>query len=67
MSRRGYVKRKKTHTRGQSPYLSKLNRFQNIISLMSIQVEDVHETSPLNRTGEYYFEVGDSKISLNLI
>ncbi|UCE14046.1 MAG: hypothetical protein JSV04_02440 [Candidatus Heimdallarchaeota archaeon] len=58
MSRRVYVKGKKTYAKGQSPDLSKSNRYQNIISLMSIRVEDVHEASPIDRTGEFYFEVG---------
>lgn len=58
MSRRVYVKGKKTYAKGQAPDLSKSNRYQNIISLMSIRVEDVHETSPIDRTGEFYFEVG---------
>ena len=43
MSRRVYVKGKKTYAKGQAPDLSKSNRYQNIISLMSIRVEDVHE------------------------
>ncbi|MHA1214241.1 MAG: hypothetical protein ACTSPG_03030 [Candidatus Hodarchaeales archaeon] len=58
MSRRVYVKGKKTYAKGQAPDLSKSNRYQNIISLMSIRVEDVHEKNPLDRTGEFYFEVG---------
>ena len=58
MSRRVYVKGKKTYAKGQAPDLSKSNRYQNIISLMSIRVEDVHEASPIDRTGEFYFEVG---------
>ncbi|MHA1332227.1 MAG: hypothetical protein ACTSR2_14255 [Candidatus Hodarchaeales archaeon] len=47
MSRRVYVKGKKTYAKGQAPDLSKSNRYQNIISLMSIRVEDVHEKNPL--------------------
>ncbi len=58
MARRVYVKGKKTYAKGQAPDLSKSNRYQNIISLMSIRVEDVHEASPIDRTGEFYFEVG---------
>ncbi|MHA2225391.1 MAG: hypothetical protein ACXAC8_09315 [Candidatus Hodarchaeales archaeon] len=58
MSRRVYVKGKKTYAKGQAPDLSKSNRYQNIISLMSIRVEDVHEANPMDRTGEFYFEVG---------
>ena len=58
MSRRVYVKGKKTYAKGQAPDLSKSNRYQNIISLMSIRVEDVHERNPMDRTGEFYFEVG---------
>ncbi|MFX0014353.1 MAG: hypothetical protein ACFFB2_08455 [Promethearchaeota archaeon] len=58
MSRRVYVKGKRTYAKGQAPDLSKSNRFQNIISLMSIRVENVHEASPIDRIGEYYFEVG---------
>ncbi|MHA1942352.1 MAG: hypothetical protein ACXACP_13730 [Candidatus Hodarchaeales archaeon] len=58
MSRRVYVKGKKTYAKGQAPDLSASNRYQNIISLMSIRAEDVHETSPVDRTGEFYFEVG---------
>jgi hypothetical protein len=58
MSRRVYVKGKKTYAKGQAPDLSKSTRYQNIISLMSIRVEDVHEANPMDRTGEFYFEVG---------
>ena len=58
VSRRVYVKGKKTYAKGQAPDLSKSNRYQNIISLMSIRVEDVHERNPMDRTGEFYFEVG---------
>jgi hypothetical protein len=58
MSRRVYVKGKRTYAKGQAPDLSKSNRYQNIISLMSIRAEDVHETSPIDRTGEFYFEIG---------
>ncbi|MHA1974002.1 MAG: hypothetical protein ACTSW1_13470 [Candidatus Hodarchaeales archaeon] len=58
MSRRVYVKGKKTYAKGQAPDLSKSTRYQNIISLMSIRVEDVHERNPMDRTGEFYFEVG---------
>lgn len=58
MPRRVYVKGKKTYAKGQAPDLSKSNRYQNIISLMSIRVEDVHEANPMDRTGEFYFEIG---------
>jgi hypothetical protein len=58
MSRRVYVKGKRTYAKGQAPDLSESNRYQNIISLMSIRVEDVHEKNPLDKTGEFYFEVG---------
>ena len=58
MGRRVYVKGKKTYAKGQQIDLSESNRYQNIISLMSIRVEDVHERNPLDRTGEFYFEVG---------
>ena len=58
LGRRVYVKGKKTYAKGQAPDLSKSNRYQNIISLMSIRVENVHERNPLDRTGEFYFEVG---------
>lgn len=58
MPRRVYVKGKKTYAKGQAPDLSKSNRYQNIISLMSIRVEDVHEANPMDRIGEFYFEVG---------
>jgi hypothetical protein len=58
MSRRVYVKGKKTYAKGQAPDLSESDRYQNIISLMSIRVEDVHERNPMDRTGEFYFEVG---------
>ena len=58
MSRRIYVKGKRTYAKGQEPDLSDSNRYQNIISLMSIRVENVHETNPMDRTGEFYFEVG---------
>ncbi|MHA2306952.1 MAG: hypothetical protein ACXACU_16350 [Candidatus Hodarchaeales archaeon] len=63
MSRRVYVKGKKTYAKGQAPDLSKSNRYQNIISLMSIRVEDVHEANPMDRTGEFYFEVGGKGIA----
>ena len=62
MARRIYVKGKKTYAKGQAPDLSKSNRYQNIISLMSIRVEDVHEANPMDRTGEFYFEVGGKGI-----
>ena len=58
MSRRVYVKGKRTYAKGQAPDLSDSNRYQKIISLMSIRVEDVHERNPMDRTGEFYFEVG---------
>jgi len=58
MSRRVYVKGKKTYAKGQEPDLSKSNRYHNTISLMSIRVEDVHERNPVDRTGEFYFEMG---------
>ena len=58
MSRRVYVKGKRTYAKGQAPNLSDSNRYQKIISLMSIRVEDVHERNPRDRTGEFYFEVG---------
>jgi len=58
MSRRVYVKGKRTYAKGQAPDLSDSNRYQKIISLMSIRVEDVHERNPRDRTGEFYFEVG---------
>ena len=58
LGRRVYVKGKKTYAKGQQIDLGKSNRYQNIISLMSIRVEDVHERNPLDRTGEFYFEVG---------
>lgn len=62
MARRVYVKGKKTYAKGQAPDLSKSNRYQNIISLMSIRVEDVHEANPMDRTGEFYFEMGGKGI-----
>ena len=58
MSRRVYVKGKRTYAKGQAPDLSDSDRYQNIISLMSIRVEDVHERNPMDKTGEFYFEVG---------
>ncbi len=57
MSRRIYVKGKKTYAKGQEVDLSDTNRYQNIISLMSIRVENVHDTNPMDRIGEFYFEV----------
>lgn len=63
MGRRIYVKGKKTYAKGQETDLSKSNRYQNIISLSSIRVEDVHERNPLDRTGEFYFQVGGKGIS----
>ncbi|MFW9779375.1 MAG: hypothetical protein ACFFE8_11025 [Candidatus Heimdallarchaeota archaeon] len=62
MGRRVYVKGKKTYAKGQAPDLSKSNRYQNIISLSSIRVEDVHETNPIDRTGEFYFQIGGKGI-----
>ena len=62
MGRRVYVKGKKTYAKGQAPDLSKSKRYQNIISLMSIRVEDVHERNPMDKTGEFYFEIGGKGI-----
>lgn len=63
MGKRVYVKGKKTYAKGQAPDLSKSNRFQNIISLMSIRAEKVHEANPMDRTAEFYFEVGGKGIA----
>ncbi|MHA2231821.1 MAG: hypothetical protein ACXAB4_04960 [Candidatus Hodarchaeales archaeon] len=50
------MKGKKTYAKGQRDRI-KGNRFMNTISLTSMRVEDVHEASPLDKTGEFFLEV----------
>ena len=58
MPRRYYTRGKKTYAKGQKDRI-KGNRFMSTISLVSLKVEDVSEANPLDRTGEFYFEVDD--------
>ena len=58
MPRRYYTAGKKTYAKGERDRI-KGNRYMNTISLVSLKVEDVHESNPLDRTGEFYFEVDD--------
>ncbi|MFW9991122.1 MAG: hypothetical protein ACFFD4_03600 [Candidatus Odinarchaeota archaeon] len=57
MGRRVYVKGKKTYAKGQTDQIEG-NRYFNTISLMSIKVDDANEINPLDRVGEFYFEIG---------
>ena len=56
--RRVYTTGRKTYAKGQTDRI-KGNRFMNVISLKSIKVEDVHEANPMDKTGEFFFEVDD--------
>lgn len=56
LPRRVIVKGKKTYAKGQRDII-KGNRFMNSISLTSMRVEDVHESNPLDKVGEFFFEV----------
>lgn len=58
MPRRLYKTTKRTYARGQTDRI-KGNRFMNTVSLTSLKVEDVHEANPLDKVGEFYFEVDD--------
>lgn len=58
MPRRYYTTGKRTYAKGQHDRI-KGNRYMNTISLVSLKIEDVHESNPLDRTGEFYFEVDD--------
>jgi hypothetical protein len=51
------VKGKKTYAKGQTDKIEG-NRYYNTISLMSIKVDDVSEVNPMDRVGEFYFEIG---------
>jgi hypothetical protein len=50
------VKGKRTYAKGQRDII-KGNRFMNTISLTSMRVEDVHESSPLDKVGEFFFRI----------
>ena len=58
MVRRYYTTNRKTYAKGQADRI-KGNRYMSTISLVSLKVEDVHESNPIDRTGEFYFEVDD--------
>jgi hypothetical protein len=56
LPRKVIVKGRKTHAKGEKDII-KGNRFMNTISLMSLRIEDVHEANPLDKVGEFFFEV----------
>jgi len=57
LGRRVIVKGKKTYAKGQADKIEG-NRYYNTISLTSLKVDDVSEINPIDRIGEFYFEIG---------